>query len=53
LHIGNNGGLHQFLKTDMGLRHGTYIYRGILTNQRLGDCVGILSKDINLFFASM
>jgi len=53
LHIGNNGGLHQFLKTDMGLRHGTYIYRGILTNQRLGDCTGILAKDINLFFASM
>lgn len=53
LHIANNGGLHQFLKTDMGLRNGTYIYRGILTNQRLGDCVGILAKDINLFFASM
>jgi len=53
LHIGNNGGLHQFLKTDMGLRHGTYIYRGILTNQRLGSCIGILAKDINLFFASM
>ena len=53
LHIANNGGLHQFLKTDMGLRHGTYIYRGILTNQRLGDCIGILAKDINLFFASM
>jgi len=53
LHIANNGGLHEFLKTDMGLRHGTYIYRGILTNQRLGDCVGILSKDINLFFTSM
>lgn len=53
LHIGNNGGLHQFLKTDMGLRHGTYIYRGILTNQRLGNCVGILAKDINLFFVSM
>jgi len=53
LHIANNGGLHEFLKTDMGLRHGTYIYRGILTNQRLGDCVGIQSKDINLFFASM
>ena len=53
LHIGNNGGLHQFIKTDMGLRHGTYIYKGILTNQTLGDCVGILAKDINLFFTSM
>ena len=53
LHIGNNGGLHQFLKTDMGLRHGTYIYRGILTNESLGECVGILAKDINLFFTTL
>ncbi len=53
LDISNNGGVHQFLKSDMGLRHGTYIYKGILTNKRLGDCVKIQAKDINLFFTSM
>lgn len=53
LQIGRNGGVHQFIKHDMGLRHGTYIYRGILTNRRLGDSFGILAKDIDLLLAAM
>lgn len=53
LQIGNNGGVHQFIKYDAGLRHGTYIYRGILTNHRLGDSFGILAKDIDLLLAAM
>ena len=53
LQIGHNGGVHQFIKHDMGLRHGTYIYRGILTNRRLGDSFGILAKDIDLLLAAM
>ncbi|PKQ62792.1 alanine dehydrogenase [Labilibaculum filiforme] len=53
LQIGNNGGVHQFIKRDIGLRHGTYIYRGILTNRRLGDSFGILAKDIDLLLAAM
>lgn len=53
LQIGHNGGVHHFIKHDMGLRHGTYIYRGILTNRRLGDSFGILAKDIDLLLAAM
>ncbi|MFA9371016.1 MAG: alanine dehydrogenase [Labilibaculum antarcticum] len=53
LQIGHNGGVHQFIKYDVGLRHGTYIYRGILTNRRLGDSFGILAKDIDLLLAAM
>jgi alanine dehydrogenase len=53
LQIGRNGGVHQFIKYNSGLRHGTYIYRGILTNRRLGDTFGILAKDIDLLLAAM
>jgi len=53
LNIGQNGGVHQFIKNDIGLRHGTYVYRGILTNRRLGDSFGILAKDIDLLLAAM
>ena len=53
MRIGDNGGVHQFIKHDMGLRHGTYVYRGILTNRRLGDSFGILAKDIDLLLAAM
>lgn len=53
LNIGQNGGVHKFIKNDIGLRHGTYVYRGILTNRRLGDTFGILAKDIDLLLAAM
>lgn len=51
--IGDSGGIIQRIKTDKGLRHGTYIYRGILTDSRIGDAFGILSKDIDLLLAAM
>lgn len=53
LNVGHNGGVHQYIKSDLGLRHGTYIYRGILTNRRIGDSFGILAKDIDLLLAAM
>ena len=39
------------LKDDVGLRHGVYIYNGILTNTRIGNHFGIPSKDIDLLMA--
>ncbi|RUT77992.1 alanine dehydrogenase [Ancylomarina longa] len=53
LNVGQNGGVLQFIKRDKGMRHGTYLYRGILTNQRLGNTFGILAKDIDLLLAAM
>lgn len=53
LNIGQNGGVFQFIKRDAGMRYGTYLYRGILTNRRLGDTFGILAKDIDLLLAAM
>jgi len=50
--IADAGGLDQMLKTMPGLSEGVYIYKGILTDEALGQKLGILSKDINLLLAA-
>lgn len=52
LKMANAGGIHQLVKTDMGVSNGTYIYRGILTNQYIGNNLGLPSKDIGLLLAA-
>lgn len=49
--ISYSGGFKQYLLKNSGLRKGIYIYRGILTNQYIGDYFGISSNDIDLFTA--
>ena len=49
--ISNSGGFKQHILKNSGLRKGIYIYRGILTNQHLGDYFDISSNDIDLFTA--
>ena len=50
--IANSGGITPMLKFNTGLRHGVYIYNGILTNEMLAQKFGLLSKDINLLLAA-
>ena len=50
--IADNGGIKHHLKEDPGLRHGVYIYNGILTNSYLGNLYNIPSRDINLLMAA-
>lgn len=50
--IGEMGGIKQQLKDDTGLRHGVYLYNGILTNSYLGNLYNIPSRDINLLMAA-
>jgi alanine dehydrogenase len=50
--IGDAGGVKQQLKEDTGLRHGVYIFNGILTNAYLGNLYNIPSRDINLLMAA-
>jgi len=52
LSIADAGGVQKHLKDDLGLRHGVYIYNGILTNTRIGNHFGIPSKDIDLLMAA-
>jgi alanine dehydrogenase len=50
--IVDSGGITPMLKFNTGLRHGVYIYNGILTNEMLAQKFGLLSKDINLLLAA-
>lgn len=52
LSIAEAGGVQKHLKQNVGLRHGVYIYNGILTNNRIGNHFGIPSKDIDLLMAA-
>jgi len=49
---GRCGGLLQLIKDDRGVRHGIYMYNGILTNELIGNQFGIISKDIDLLLAA-
>lgn len=50
--MGRLGGMSHHLKEDDGLRHGVYIYKGLLTNETLGRRFGIPFKDIDLLMAA-
>lgn len=52
LRIGEAGGIHQIIKEDMGISHGVYIYKGILTNSHIGNRFNIPFKDIGLLMAA-
>jgi len=50
--VGNSGGFKPFLKANLGVRNSVYIYNGILTNDYLGNQLGIPSKNIDLLMAA-
>jgi len=50
--MGRSGGMTHHLKEDKGLRHGVYIYNGILTDAILGNRFSIPSKDIDLLMSA-
>jgi alanine dehydrogenase len=50
--MGRLGGMSHHLKEDDGLRHGVYIYKGLLTDETLGRRFGIPFKDIDLLMAA-
>lgn len=52
LKTAESGGFIPHLKEDHGLRHGVYIFNGILTNQFMGNHFGIPSSDIDLLMAA-
>ena len=52
LNIGESGSIKQILKDNEGIRNGTYLYKGILTNAYIGNVMDIPSRDINLLMAA-
>lgn len=53
LNIGEEGGVENMLRRDMGVRNGVYLYNGTLTNQVLGEMFKLPYKDINLLMAAL
>ncbi len=52
LRLGESGGIHHLVKEDVGISHGMYFYKGILTNRRVGQMFNIPYKDIGLLIAA-
>lgn len=52
LNIGEEGGFQNMLKSSMGLRNGTYIFNGVITNKYISDCFNLPYKDIELLMAA-
>ncbi len=52
IEMGDTGGLIPTLKNNIGLRHGVYLYNGILTNEYIGSLYGIPSKNLDLLMAA-
>ena len=46
------GGITHLLKNNPGVRDGAYLYKGILTNETLGQKFGMLSKDLDLLLSA-
>ena len=50
--MGDSGGMGHHFRENVGLRNGVYIYNGILTSERVGERLGIPSKDMDLLMAA-
>ncbi len=48
LAIAEDGGIESSLRRNNGLKHGVYMYHGILTNNAIGEWFNLPSSDINL-----
>ena len=50
--ISRAGGFNAAIKNDKGLRHGVYVYNGVLTKRVIADRYGLVSRDIDLLLAA-
>jgi alanine dehydrogenase len=48
LQIAEDGGLESAIRCNQGLKHGVYLYHGILTNKAISDWFDMPFSDINL-----
>ncbi len=53
LNLAEEASFYDLIRKDPGIRNGTYIYNGILTNQFLSETYKLPYKDINLLMASI
>ncbi|SDW52067.1 alanine dehydrogenase [Flavobacterium degerlachei] len=48
MQIAEDGGIESAIRCDIGLKHGVYLYHGILTSKVIGDWFDLPNNDINL-----
>lgn len=48
LSIAEDGGIESAIRRNQGLKHGVYLYHGILTNKVIGEWFNMPDNDINL-----
>lgn len=53
LDMGEGGGLEKMMHNQKGIRHGVYMYKGILTSKTLGETFDLPYKDIDLLMAAI
>ena len=49
IEVGDDGGIEESIRSNIGLRNGVYLYHGILTSKTIGEWFGLNDSDINLF----
>lgn len=49
IEVGEDGGIEESIRSNVGLRNGVYLYHGILTSKTIGEWFGLNDSDINLF----
>ncbi|MCD6346275.1 MAG: alanine dehydrogenase, partial [Bacteroidales bacterium] len=52
LNRGRSGGIQQLIMEDHGVRHGIYMFNGILTHEMIGSYFNIPFKDIDLLLSA-
>ena len=52
IEIGDAGGINRLIKQNAGVRAGAYVFNGILTNELIGNKLGMSSQDIDLLMAA-
>jgi alanine dehydrogenase len=53
LDMGQDGGLEKMMHNQAGIRHGVYMYKGILTSKTLGETFDLPYKNIDLLMAAI
>lgn len=53
IEMGEDGGLEKLMRHQKGIRHGVYMYKGILTSKILGETFDLPYKDIELLMAAI
>jgi alanine dehydrogenase len=52
LNMGDVGGFEDLIKTNLGVRHGVYLYNGNLTSSILGEAFKLPYKDLDILLAA-